>query len=195
MGVTAAGEYEIKAVFLYNFANFITWPQSAFSEKDSYFNICVYGDNPFDNLIEQVLEDRFIEEHELQYKNIKDLDNIKTCHILFLSEEEEEALPPILKLLKEKPILTVTDIEDAIHQGGMISFFEDNTKLNLKINPDNAKKSHLIIPSAILELAQLCGQSTCQSSDDLIAESGETDEDYGDYEEDYEEEEEEDEDE
>lgn len=33
-------EYELKAAFLYNFAKFITWPDSSFSNSDDFFYYC-----------------------------------------------------------------------------------------------------------------------------------------------------------
>ncbi len=53
----ARSENEIKAVYLYNFIKFITWPQEP---TTSDINICIYGDSPFgqqtDKLIATVPE-------------------------------------------------------------------------------------------------------------------------------------------
>src|SRR5690242_13839245 len=40
-------EYQIKAEFIYNFAQFIEWPGSAFASPDAPFVIGILGDDPF----------------------------------------------------------------------------------------------------------------------------------------------------
>ncbi|MBV1922381.1 MAG: YfiR family protein, partial [Pseudomonadales bacterium] len=38
-----AKEFHIKALFLYNFANFVEWPEDAFSDKSTKLKMCLYG--------------------------------------------------------------------------------------------------------------------------------------------------------
>jgi hypothetical protein len=45
--LTPAGEYEVKAAFLVNFAGFVRWPAAAFAAAASPFVVCVAGDDPF----------------------------------------------------------------------------------------------------------------------------------------------------
>lgn len=40
-------EYQVKALFLYNFANFVEWPDEAFPHADSPLKMCLYGAVPF----------------------------------------------------------------------------------------------------------------------------------------------------
>src|SRR5881296_3853751 len=40
-------EYQIKAVFLFNFAQFVDWPTNAFSEAQAPLVIGVLGEDPF----------------------------------------------------------------------------------------------------------------------------------------------------
>src|SRR5574341_256745 len=52
-----AAEYQVKAEFLYNFAKYVEWPPDAFSHDDA-FQVCVFGENPFDPALDQVLQGR-----------------------------------------------------------------------------------------------------------------------------------------
>ena len=40
-------ENQLKAAFLYNFSQFVTWPDDAFSNSSSPIAIGVLGENPF----------------------------------------------------------------------------------------------------------------------------------------------------
>ena len=51
--VTAAEEipeYRMKAVYLYNFASFIEWPES----EQKGISICIYGEDPFGEHLDQL---------------------------------------------------------------------------------------------------------------------------------------------
>src|ERR1700722_5843106 len=47
--------YEIKAAFIYNFAQFTQWPDSAFASNDSPFVLAFIGDSPLEPALQQVL--------------------------------------------------------------------------------------------------------------------------------------------
>jgi len=42
-----AGEYLVKAAFLYNFAKFVEWPEEAFYDDRSPLTLCILGEDPF----------------------------------------------------------------------------------------------------------------------------------------------------
>ncbi len=44
---TASREYLLKAAFLYNLANFTTWPTEAFSGPQKPLRLCILGEDPF----------------------------------------------------------------------------------------------------------------------------------------------------
>jgi hypothetical protein len=53
-GSAPAVEFQVKATFLYNFAQFIQWPPHAFAKPDAPFTICVAGD-PFREELEKII--------------------------------------------------------------------------------------------------------------------------------------------
>jgi hypothetical protein len=50
-----AGEFEVKAAYLYNFGRFVEWPASASS--DEAFAICVLGHDPFGSILDSTLRE------------------------------------------------------------------------------------------------------------------------------------------
>ena len=52
---TPSAEYQVKAAFLYNFAQFVEWPARAFPAPDSPLIIGVLGENPFGTYLEEDL--------------------------------------------------------------------------------------------------------------------------------------------
>src|SRR5260370_41881790 len=51
----AATEYQVKAVFLFNFAQFVDWPADAFSGPTTPLVIGVLGDDPFGDFLDQTV--------------------------------------------------------------------------------------------------------------------------------------------
>ncbi|HVV02776.1 MAG TPA: YfiR family protein, partial [Puia sp.] len=48
-------EYELKAIFLYNFAQFVEWPPAAFSNNEAPLVIGVIGKNPFGDRLKDIV--------------------------------------------------------------------------------------------------------------------------------------------
>jgi len=114
--VPAAGEYQIKSVFVYNFVNFVTWPETAFSSSDSDFNICLLGDDPFGILLDVTTEGQKAGDRPIVVQRIKRISDIRPCQILFVSNSEESRLADIFAFTERYTILTVSDVENFIKQ-------------------------------------------------------------------------------
>jgi hypothetical protein len=56
---------------------------------------------------------------------------------------------------RAKPILTVSDDTDFTAEGGIVKLFEQQNKLRLEINIDEAERSGLTFSSKLLSLASV----------------------------------------
>src|ERR1700704_5980613 len=54
-------EYQVKAAFLLNFTKFVEWPASAFASADSPIAICVWGDDPFGKILDQIVAEEVVD--------------------------------------------------------------------------------------------------------------------------------------
>jgi hypothetical protein len=147
-------EYQVKAVFLYNFAQFVEWPPSSFPNDQSPIIIGILGENPFGSFVENAVAGEKVNGHPLAVYRFKTVEEIKTCHILFINKSESDQAS-IFSSLKGKQILTVSDSPDCLKQGGIIRFVTKNNKINLQINLDNARADNLVISSKLLRLAEI----------------------------------------
>ena len=82
-------------------------------------------------------------------------DNIKDCNILFISRSENGQLEKIVREVKGKPILTVSDIEDAPQRGAMVGFIPDGNELRLRVNTNALTASHLNVSSKLLRAVEV----------------------------------------
>ncbi|UII33179.1 YfiR family protein [Fulvivirga ulvae] len=151
-------EYQVKAAFLFNFTQFIEWPQNAFSTHDTPFTVGILGEDPFGVYLEEIVYNEKVEGHPIIIQNYQDIKSIKECHILYISASKSAEIQQIPEILKVKNILTVGDSEDFIIKGGVIRFFIDQGKIQLQINNSAAKASELRISSKLLRLATVTNE-------------------------------------
>jgi len=150
-----SSEYSLKAVFLFNFAQFTIWPTNAFASPDSPIVIGVLGDDPFGEVLEETVDNEQVNGRKFRVERYPHLEDIKNCQILFISHSETSHLDKIIKALKDKPILTVSGIENAANRGVCISFITENNKIRLRINTDSLKLANLTVSSKLLRVSEI----------------------------------------
>lgn len=147
-------DYDLKAVFLYNFAQFVDWPASAFQGIDSPLVICVLGSDPFGGSLDELTRNEVIGTHPLKVRRHRQVEAAGDCHILFIDKSETDRLDYILSNLRDRPVLTVSETEEFAARGGMIRFLTKDNKIRLAINQDAAKSANLALSSKLLKAAQ-----------------------------------------
>jgi len=154
-GQIVSHEYPLKAVFLFNFAQFTDWPTNAFDAPDSPFVIGVLGDDPFGALLDDAVRDEAVNGRTFVVERYQRVEVIKTCHILFISQSETQRLDKIVNSLKGKPILTVSEIDDSAYRGVCVRFITENNKIRLRINTDALQAANLTMSSKLLRVAEV----------------------------------------
>ena len=157
---SASKEYQLKAAFLYNFAQFVQWPEAAFPEASTPISIGVLGDDPFGVALDRVVQGESINNRKLIIKRSRQLDDLQSCHLLFISKSEKGRLAQILASLEARSILTVGETEQFAKRGGVINFFFDENRIRFEINTDAARRKGLKISSQLLSLGRIVGAET-----------------------------------
>jgi hypothetical protein len=149
-------EYEVKAAYIFNFSKFIKWPPSSFDNQASPYVLGIYGDDPFGNIIKKIIGNRKSNGRNWVVKYYSRPDQIKQCHILFISDVQPSELRKIFEHTSKMPILTVGDeIKDFCQQGGEINFTPKNSNKRFEINNKEANKAGLSISSKLLMLSKI----------------------------------------
>jgi hypothetical protein len=152
---TAPSEYRLKAAFLWNFAKFIEWPPTAFTNETAPFIIGVLGKSHFGQDLEKTVNGKQINTHPILIRTFDSVADARQCHLLFVSASESGRIGEIFKTLGDAPVLTVGDSETGAftEAGGMIKFVFEGNKIRFQINDNAAKTATLKISSKLLSLA------------------------------------------
>jgi hypothetical protein len=145
----------VKAVFLFNFAQFVDWPADAFPGPTTPLVIGVLGDDPFGDFLDQTVRHEHLGGRPFQVRRYQSVDEIKTCHILFISRPDADRPEEILAGLRRRPLLTVSDADGFALRGGMIRFVTDRSRIRLQLNLEAAEAAHLTISSKLLRVAEI----------------------------------------
>jgi len=151
---TPAREYQLKAVFLYNFVQFTEWPTNAFPNTNSPVVIGILGADPFGGTLDETVRGEKVGDRNLVVKRCRRVEEAMDCHVLFISPSEKDPLGVIFWRLKGRNILTVGETENFAENGGMIRFFKEKNKIRFRINVEAVRNASLIISSKLLRLAE-----------------------------------------
>lgn len=151
----SSADSENKSKFLLNFAEFTDWPETAFADKQTPLTIAILGHDPFGKDLDTLAENDVLKGRSVVVRRHRKVEEIKTCHILYVSESQKSRMNCILRALKGKPVLTVSEIENSAVRGVMIRTKAENDKIRLAINLESAKAVHLTLKSKLLRQREI----------------------------------------
>jgi hypothetical protein len=144
-------EYQVKAAFLLNFTKFTQWPATAFADADSPITICILGDDPFGNTLNQIVEGEVVSGRKVAVQRMKRPPQSKSCQVLFARKSENglKVLPAV-----GHGVLTVGESAGFIRDGGMIAFVLENRRVRFEVNQTAAENAGLTLSSKLLNVAK-----------------------------------------
>jgi hypothetical protein len=124
------------------------WP----GQQSVNLNFCIYGDDPFGEHL-QHLRGKKTNEQEIVIRHMKNIEDLPTCQVVFISRSMVHNLNAILNQLNDKPILTVSDSPNASLQGVVINMSIKEGKVAFEANIASAKRNGLKLSSQLLRFA------------------------------------------
>jgi hypothetical protein len=157
-GAAGPSESQVKAVFLFNFSQFVEWPAGTFPDPDAPFIIGVLGQDPFGAQLDEVVRGETVIKRSMAIRRYRNVSELQDCNILYIGRSELRELPQILATLKGHHVLTVSDAVDAEQTGVMIQLVNDHNRIRLRIDVGAARAESLTISSKLLRPAEIVGE-------------------------------------
>jgi hypothetical protein len=153
--LNTALEYEVKAAFMFRFAQFVEWPADTFKEAGEPFRYCTIGDDPFHGALERTLNGKTIGQRALRVEHLTEAGRIGVCQVLFVGGPgDKKHIEETLASTGTLPILTVGEADQFAKNGGAIGFCTEDNKIRFEVNLDAASKAGLRISAKLLALAK-----------------------------------------
>jgi len=146
-------EYQVKAAQLYKFVRYSDWPARAFADTSSPYVMGVVGRDPFGNDLENVFEGKTVKGRKFLIQRVSTDQEMRACHLLFVSSSERRRSTDLLKRLAGAPVLTVGESPDFLDHGGMINFRIIDESVRFDINLEPARIARLKLDANLLSVA------------------------------------------
>jgi hypothetical protein len=148
-----AAEYKLKAVMLIRFAGYVEWPPQAFQRPDSPIEIGIIGADILAEDLAETVVGRTIGDRSLAVRKVRRGESVAGLHVLFIGRSAITSAN-MLAVAKGKPVLTVTESEDAFAQGSIINFVVEDDKVRFDVALAPASAASLAIHSRLLSVAR-----------------------------------------
>jgi hypothetical protein len=146
-------EYNVKAVSLYAFGRYVTWPESVFSAADSQFVIGVLGGNPFGDALQRIAAKKTVNGHPIVVHQLTAPEESTGCHMVFVTRAvSRDVETKLFQLAAGQPILLVGESPGFADRGGIINFYQSGNNVRFELNPDRGIESRLSLNAKLLSL-------------------------------------------
>lgn len=140
-------EEDMRAIYLYNFANYTDWPESP---RDT-FNLCVLNDASLGRALKN-LEGKSIGKKPLVTAHLTSLASVRQCQLLYVGAADTYRLDKIAAALGNEPALTVSNAP-VLETVAIVMTLED-ARLVFDINLEAYRRVGLKPSSTLLRLAR-----------------------------------------
>jgi hypothetical protein len=144
-------DQQVKGAFIYNFVQFVDWPDKAFARDDDPIVIGVLENEPMEAAIKAAVDGKTVKGRKLEVRRFA-ADAVGACQVLYLGGGSRGDL---VKAQAGKPVLTIGDAENFTDSGGMIRFYVEERKVRFEINQAASERAGLQISAKLLKLAKV----------------------------------------
>jgi len=143
-------EEKIEVLVVGKVSKFVKWER----DRKKEFVITIL-DNQHGDLFDTVYKNKKIQKRPVKIVYISDINDLKFTHVLFVPKISSKKLEKLLKKIKNKNILLISNIRGFAQKGGVIQISFISQKPKLKVNIYKAKKNHLKVSSSLLRISEV----------------------------------------
>jgi len=144
--------YQIKASYIYNFLQFVSFPEDAILQ--SKIKVCILGRNYFGSTLDQI-DGASTPQATIQVVylgNYTSAATLSLCNVLYLTQSEKSNTRSILRNVDIKNVFTIAEYSPFISLGGLVELYIEEEKVRFRINRSLAKNVRFQISSQLLQL-------------------------------------------
>jgi len=143
--------------FIYSMFLFVRWPEGTFNASDSPIRIVFFGGHELADKAHEIIGERKVGNRHVVVEKARYLEDIVSCHAIFIGLDKAEELDSVLNAFSAKPIVTMGDSQGFSEKGVIFNFFTDKAKIRFKSNIGAAEKAGIRISSELLKLSLIIG--------------------------------------
>ena len=145
-------EDKVKAAIISKFPQFVEWPPAAMSGRAT-LDLCVVSSDPIQSELEELAAGETIGARPLGVRRVQRDQDVDGCQVLFIGAAAVSSNRSLLQHASALPILTVSDDQKFLEEGGIVRLRQVDGRLRFDVNATAAQKVGLRISSQMLQLA------------------------------------------
>lgn len=147
-------EYQLKANFLAQTANFTEWPEKAFASAKDGFAICTFGDFLFGTALAEATKRETFHGRKVAVRWARELQELRACQIVFVSGSEEGQYAKVLQAVAGGQVLTVGETNKFLGAGGAVYLAFEEDELQFEVNLKAVNDAELKMNYRMLKMAR-----------------------------------------
>lgn len=143
-------EEKFIGLFVYNFTKYFDWPENS---KTGDFKILVVGHPSVYEELTKLCAGKKVGVQNIVLKNINSVEEISSCHILFVGHWHSRLFPEIKSKIGNQPTLIISEMEGMLDKGSAINFVIRDGTIKFEMKSSNLLSQNLKTDQRIRELA------------------------------------------
>lgn len=149
----ASSEVAIKAGFLYNFARFVSWPETTWTHPGDPFVFGIVGSDSLAYALDESIPGTDVQGRRVAVQRVSSPADLAGCQVVFIGSADRRTLSLLIEAAGRQAVLTVGDSRDFANEGGMITLVLKGNTFGFEINRPVAELAGLRVSSKLLKLA------------------------------------------
>lgn len=143
---------EFRLALLAKVPPYVTWPKQALSGSDAPLVLAVLGGDPFQGLLEKLVEELRFEGRRVVVRQVDRLEDLGTAHVLYVPAARSDDLRQ-LDAARREGLLTIGEGARFLDLGGVLSLEPAERRVDVSLK--NARAAGLRISSQLLRIARV----------------------------------------
>ncbi len=147
---------QVEAAFIYQFRNYIIWPDEAGTLDQRDFIISIVGnENGLFQELEKLAKVKKMKNRSIEVRAVETVAKLSKSDIVIVGSNDAEILQEVVRKVKGAHTLIVSHSSEFAKKGAMINFFVQDERLRFEINLNAIRKENLQVGSQLLNLARV----------------------------------------
>ncbi len=144
---------QVKAAYIYRFAEHIEWPAAAFADQAAPLAIGVVGAEPVAAELNQLRLTRQIKGRAVTVRTIRPGESAGGIQLLYVGALDGARLKRTLDAAQTQGVLSITDGDGTLAAGSVISFVQVDNRIRFDVSIAHAERNGLKISVRLLAVA------------------------------------------
>ena len=156
-------ESQVKAMFVYNFLKFVSWPPDTSLAPTEPFVVLIIGEGPTADATERFLTSKSIGVRPLLVLRNQSDQSLVGARAAFVAEPDAKKLHRVLHAAAVAGVLTIGEGESFTTYGGVIGLIVEDRKVRFDVDTSAAQTAGLRVSSKLLTLTRTIRSATDRS--------------------------------